>query len=160
VPELPANWETLHRIRVVQMIRNDTALLKVGDADVCALAAADVDDMLALVELTRPGPFRRRTVELGAFLGVRERGRLVAMAGERMWIGDHREVSGICTHPEAQGRGLARALTGRVINRMLRAGQTPILHVEAGNERAIAMYHGLGFVRLREFPLLYAKRTR
>jgi ribosomal protein S18 acetylase RimI-like enzyme len=36
-------------------------------------------------------------------------------------------------------------LTGRVINRMLRAGQTPILHVEAGNERAIAMYHGLGF---------------
>jgi predicted GNAT family acetyltransferase len=51
-------------------------------------------------------------------------------------------------------------LTGRVINRMLRAGQTPILHVEAGNERAIAMYHGLGFARLREFPLLYAKRTR
>src|SRR4029453_18394991 len=160
IPELPANWETLHRIRVVQMIRRDTALLKVGDVDVCPLAAADVDDMLALVELTRPGPFRRRTVELGAFLGIRERGRLVAMAGERMWIGDHREVSGICTHPEAQGRGLARALTGRVINRMLRAGQTPILHVEAGNEPAITMYHRLGFVRLREFPLLYAKRTQ
>ena len=97
VPDLPGNWETLHRIRVVQMIRRDPALLKVGDADVCALAAADVGDMLALVELTRPGPFRRRTVELGAFLGVREQGRLVAMAGERMWIGDHREVSGICT---------------------------------------------------------------
>ena len=160
IPDLPANWETLHRIRVVQMIRRDTALLKVGDADVSLLSAADVDDMLALVELTRPGPFRQRTIELGAFLGVREHGRLLAMAGERMWIGDHREVSGVCTHPDIQGRGLARALTGRVINRMLRAGQTPILHVEAANERAIAMYHGLGFVRLREFPLIYAKRTR
>ena len=160
VPELPANWETLHRIRVVQMIRRETAPLPVGDADVCALSAADVADMLALVDLTRPGPFRPRTIELGAFLGVRERGRLLAMAGERMWIGDHREVSGVCTHPDAQGRGLARALTGRVVNRMLRGGQTPILHVEGGNERAIRMYQDLGFVRLREFPLLYAQRTR
>ena len=77
-----------------------------------------------------------------------------------MWIGDHREVSGVCTHPDAQGRGLARALMGRVVNRMLRAGQTPFLHVESGNDRAIAMYVALGFERRAEFPLLYARRTR
>ena len=66
--------------------------------------------MLALVELTHPGPFRRRTVELGNFVGIRRDGRLLAMAGERMWIGDFREVSAVCTHPDAQGRGLARTL--------------------------------------------------
>ena len=160
VPEWPANWETLHRIRLVQMIRRETMPLGEGGAAVAVLTKADVGDMLALVELTHPGPFRERTIELGTFVGVRQGGRLLAMAGERMWIGDHREVSAVCTHPEAQGRGLARALMGRVINRMLRAGQTPILHVEGANERAIAMYEGLGFVRRAEFPLLYARRTR
>ncbi len=159
VPELPMNWETLHRIRIAQMIRRDTSPLPEGDAQITALSAADVADMLALVELTHPGPFRSRTVELGSFVGIRQDGQLLAMAGERMWIGDHREVSGVCTHPDAQGRGLARALMGRVVNRMLRAGQTPFLHVESGNERAIAMYVTLGFERRAEFPLLYARRT-
>jgi ribosomal protein S18 acetylase RimI-like enzyme len=160
VPKLSDSWETLHRIRIVQMIRRDTAPLPESDAPICALSATDVGDMLALVELTHPGPFRRRTVELGTFVGIRERGRLVAMAGERMWIGDHREVSGVCTHPEAEGRGFARALVARVINRMLRAGQTPFLHVESGNERAIAMYVRIGFEPRTELPLLYAKRLR
>ena len=160
VPDLPANWETLHRIRVVQMIRRERTPLPEGDAPVTALTSSDVGDMMALVDLTHPGPFRNRTVELGKFVGVRHDGQLLAMAGERMWIGDHREVSGVCTHPDAQRRGLARALMGRVINRMLRAGQTPFLHVESGNEQAIAMYHALGFVRRAEFALLYARRTR
>jgi ribosomal protein S18 acetylase RimI-like enzyme len=160
VPEWPANWETVHRIRLVQMIRRETAPLSERGVEVAILSAADVGEMLALVELTHPGPFRERTIELGTFVGVRQHGRLVAMAGERMWIGEHREVSAVCTHPEAQGRGFARVLMGRVINRMLRAGQTPFLHVESGNERAIAMYRGLGFVRRAEFPLLYARRTQ
>jgi len=160
VPEWPANWETVHSIRLVQMFRRDKAPLAEGGVEIAVLAAADVDDMLALVELTHPGPFRARTIELGTFVGVRQHGQLLAMAGERMWIGDHREVSAVCTHPEAQGRGLARAVMGRVINRMLRGGQTPFLHVESANERAIAMYEGLGFVRRAEFPLLYARRTQ
>jgi len=159
VPVLPAHWETLHRIRIVQMVRRDCAPLPETAEDVATLSTADVDDMMELVDLTHPGPFRKRTIELGTFVGIRRNGRLLAMAGERMWIGHHREVSGVCTHPEAQGRGLARTLMARVINRMLRAEQTPFLHVESTNERAIDMYGRLGFVRRTEFPLLYAKRT-
>ena len=121
LPEWPDNWETLHRMSLVQMIRREASPLPEGRAEIVPLSAADVADMLALVELTHPGPFRERTNELGAFVGVRERGRLLAMAGERMWIGSHREVSGVCTHPEAQGRGFARALMARVVNRMLHA---------------------------------------
>jgi predicted GNAT family acetyltransferase len=41
---------------------------------------------------------------------------------------------------------------------MLRAGQTPILHVDSRNTRAIDLYLALGFVRRAEYPLLYAKR--
>ena len=114
--------------------------------------------MAALVELTHPGPFRARTIELGTYIGIRDRGGLVAMAGERTWIGDFREVSAICTHPDAQRRGYARSLIGRVVNRMLRAGQTPYLHVESGNAVAIDVYRRLGFVRRTEFPALFASR--
>ncbi len=78
------------------------------------------------------------------------------MAGERMWIGDHREVSAVCTHPDAQGKGLARALMAHVVNRMLAAGQTPFLHVLSGNERAIAHLRGPGFRPPHGISLLYA----
>lgn len=158
VPELPAIWEVLHASELTQLVRTERSPLPEGDVDVVVLTPSDVPEMLALVELTHPGPFRTRTIELGTYIGIRERGRLVAMAGERTWIGDFREVSAVCTHPEAQGRGYARALIGRVVNRMLRAGQTPFLHAESNNEVAIDVYRRLGFVRRTRFPLLQAKR--
>jgi len=158
VPVLPTTWETLHESRITQMIRTDRSPLTERDLDVVALGPDDAAEMLALVELTQPGPFRARTVELGTYIGIREAGRLVAMAGERMWVRDCREVSAVCTHPDAQGRGYARELMSRVINRMLRLGQIPFLHVESGNARAIDIYVALGFERRADFPLLFAKR--
>ena len=158
IPALPPNWKTLYESRVTQMIRTVPAQLPEGDADASILGPADVAEMLALVELTKPGPFRPRTIALGTYVGIREAGRLVAMAGERSWVGDFREVSAVCTHPDAQGRGYARMLIGRVVNRMLRVGQTPYLHVESLNAGAIQLYLKLGFTRRIEFPLLHARR--
>jgi len=158
-PALGRDWAVLREARITQMIREDTASLPESNIEASVLDAADVEDMMTLVELTQPGPFRTRTIELGTFMGVRENGRLIAMAGERMWTGDLREVSGICTHPEARGRGYARALTARVVNRMLRAGQTPFLHVYSINHAAIDLYRALGFVQRAEFPLLHARRV-
>ena len=160
MPRLPAHWEILYESRLTQMIRSERAPLPEVDLDVSTLGPADVPEMLALVELTKPGPFRPRTIELGAYIGLRLGRRLVAMAGERLWIDDCREVSAVCTHPSVQGRGYAKALITRVVNRMLRAGQTPILHVESANTRAIGLYRALGFVPRTELSLLYAKRTR
>ena len=159
-PALGSDWEVLREARITQMIRRDRAPLDEGSVEVRSLAAADVGDMLELVELTQPGPFRPRTIELGRYIGIREGARLAAMAGERMWAGDYREVSAICTHPDVRGRGLARALIGRVVNRMLRAAQPPFLHVYSTNTTAIDVYLALGFVRRAEFPLLHARRVR
>jgi len=158
-PPLGSGWEVLREARITQMIRRDSAPLPEASVVVRRLDAADVPEMLALVELTQPGPFRPRTVELGTYIGIHEGGRLLAMAGERMWVGDYREASAICTHPDARARGYARALIGRVVNRMLRAGQIPFLHVYSTNERAIDVYLDLGFVRRAEFPLLHARRS-
>ncbi|MEO8344051.1 MAG: GNAT family N-acetyltransferase [Betaproteobacteria bacterium] len=156
--KLPGNWETVHASLLTQMIRADRTPLPEGEFNATILGPADVPEMLALVELTHPGPFRPRTIELGTYIGIREDGRLVAMAGERLWVRDCREVSAVCTHPDVEGRGYARALSSRVVNRMLRAGETPFLHVESSKARALGVYRSLGFERRAEYPLVHARR--
>jgi hypothetical protein len=46
------------------------------------LTLADVSEVEELVALTKPGPFARRTMVLGSYIGIRDGGRLAAMAGE------------------------------------------------------------------------------
>jgi hypothetical protein len=41
---------------------------------------------------------------------------------------------------------------------MLRAGETPFLHVENSKQRVIDPYHELGFVSRVEFTLMHVKR--
>ena len=109
------------------------------------LSIADVDEMLALTELTKPGPFGKRTPELGTYLGIRDGKRLVAMAGERLRLPGFTGVSAVCTHPEYQWRGFARKLISAVVRRITERGDTPFLHVAQVNARAIRVYEELGF---------------
>lgn len=156
----PAGWSSLLRLDVHQMVA--TELVPPGPGAVAAaaglrpLTAADVPAMLALVGLTQPGPFLAGTVELGGYVGVEEDGRLVAMAGERMRLPGHAELSAVCTHPDARGRGLASALTYHVARAIQARGETPLLHVADENEGARRLYEGLGFVTRRtlDFALL------
>lgn len=109
------------------------------------LGDADALEMQALAALTRPGPFRAKTHTMGRFIGVRHEGRLIAMAGERMKLDGFVEVSGVCTHPDFRGRGLAGALMRVVGARIVAEGATPFLHAYAANEGAIGLYRALGF---------------
>ena len=70
-----------------------------------------------------------------------------------------REVSGICTHPDAQGRGLARRLTAKLIRRQLLRGETPFLHVMRANEAARTLYRRMGFVDDRESVVRVIRRA-
>jgi len=124
-----------------------------------ALGPAHVPQMMALAAVTKPGPFAERTAELGEFHGIVEHGKLVAMAGERMHAGKLREVSGICTAPDHQGRGFGRRLTQLVIRRQLARGQTPFLHVMSANARARELYLRLGFRVDREVAVRVVTRT-
>jgi predicted GNAT family acetyltransferase len=114
-------------------------------AEAIPLADADAAEMLALAELTKPGPFRARTHRLGNFWGIRREGRLVAMAGERMKIPGMTEVSGVATHPDWRGHGFARSLSAFVASEIARRGETPFLHAFADNLAAIGLYESLGF---------------
>jgi predicted GNAT family acetyltransferase len=80
------------------------------------------------------------------------------MAGERMQAERRREVSGICTHPDYQGRGLARRLTALVVRRELARGETPFLHVVSTTARAITLYERMGFVMARDVAVRVVSR--
>jgi predicted GNAT family acetyltransferase len=116
-----------------------------SDPEIIELGAADVPSMMELTALTKPGPFNKRTHELGTYLGIRRNGKLVAMAGERLKVPGYTEVSAICTHPEHTGHGYARILTTEVMRRIRSRGETPFLHVRQDNVRAIELYQRLGF---------------
>jgi predicted GNAT family acetyltransferase len=109
------------------------------------LTPADVPAMQELVARTRPGPFAARTHELGTYLGYRDNGALVAMAGTRMRCPGFQEVSAVCTDDEYRGRGLASRLVRAVGARITAAGDQPMLHVLDENTTAIRVYEALGY---------------
>lgn len=122
------------------------------------LTVDDVPQMLALVAATEPGPFRPRTIEMGRYYGHFDGARLVAMAGERLHLDGFTEISAVCTHPDARGRGLASGITGVVAEGIFERDEQPFLHVAENNAGALRVYEGLGFVRRRvvEFALIQA----
>ena len=148
LPEPAAGWTHLGGGIGHQMVLGELAPVPVPIAR--PLGADDVGQMLALVEVTRPGPFSVRTVELGHYFGVFDGDALVAMAGERLQLPGYTEVSVVCTHPDWRGRGLAAGLTARVAQGILARGDTPILHHAADNDPARRVYEALGFQFRRE----------
>jgi len=132
----------------------------VSGVDIVTLGANDVPDMLALVELTKPGPFGVRTHELGTFLGIRIDGQLVAMTGERMKPGNFTEMTAVCVHPSHRGRGYAQALLGAVARQIVARGEIPFLHVFSNNNSAIALYRRQGMdIRTRLHVTVLQKRV-
>ena len=136
---------------IVQMVRSVRGVEPdTGELAPCRLTATDAPAMVALAELTEPGPFRLRTLELGNFYGIFHGPELVAMAGKRTHLPGLVEVSGVCTHPEARGRGYARRLMQIVIDEIEREGKTAFLHAFSINP-AIRLYEMLGFEKRQEF---------
>jgi ribosomal protein S18 acetylase RimI-like enzyme len=154
--------EVARSLPLLQMLRDNPEPPQLaGDEPapvIRALTAADVPQMMALAELTKPGPFNIRTREMGDFVGIHSEGELVAMAGQRLHVPGYTELSGVCTHPEYLGRGYAAVLMTVLIRQILDRGERPLLHVLPDNTRAVALYERLGFsVRLRSRYVILQK---
>lgn len=145
--------QATHIGTIHQMVATREAPARIEESGFVTLGAADSPDMLALVARTQPGPFGKRTHEMGSYIGLRDAGRLVAMAGERMKMSGYVEISGVCVDDAWRNRGIAGRLVS-VLRRQIEArGDTAFLHVFGHNHAAIAVYERLGFALRRTFAL-------
>jgi predicted GNAT family acetyltransferase len=142
---VPAQCVAVKEAQGVQLLATRSLLGEAALDGIEPLSDADAPEMLALARLTEPGPFLARTPTMGRFLGIRIDGRLAAMAGERLRLPGYTEVSGVCTHPDFRGRGLARRLSATVAAHIESRGEQPFLHAWRSNAAAIALYESLGF---------------
>lgn len=152
--ETPENWKLLTHIDMFQLVY-DHAHVPTGDENPFEdLDENHVLEMIDLVKLTQPGPFKSKTILLGNYTGVFQNYQLVSMAGHRFHPAPYIEISAVCTHPDHLGNGYAYTLLREQIKRILAKGQIPFLHVRDDNEGAINLYQKLGFV-IRTSMLAY-----
>ncbi|WP_342087993.1 GNAT family N-acetyltransferase [Dyadobacter sp. OTU695] len=155
---IPHPWELLAVVPGYQMLYHGLAGPVSDGPPVVPLTTAHVPEMIALTSLTAPGPFSTETIRFGHYEGIFDDGRLVAMAGQRMHPEGHAEISAVCTHPNHLGKGYARHLLLRQVNRIQQNGEQPFLHVKADNKRAIGVYESLGFTIRTEIFFYVLKR--
>ncbi|MBS1784136.1 MAG: GNAT family N-acetyltransferase [Acidobacteria bacterium] len=141
----PSGWQVEMESTMFKMIWDGAIPEADAAPEAVALGPEHAEAAYDLAMLTKPGPFGLRTLELGEYFGIFEEGRLVAMAGERLHAGPLREISGVCTHPDFQGRGYAKRLMLKLIRREMGRGETPCLHVASGNTTAHGLYLRMGF---------------
>jgi len=139
-------FQSLSCLQMVALTLPEDTSIRMAIPTVVRLGENDVPEMLQLTGLTNPGPFKERTLELGAYIGVRDRGILVAMAGERMQFAQYVEISAVCVHPDYRGKGYARFLLTTLMRQIAERRMVPFLHVLAENTTAIALYESLGFM--------------
>ena len=158
LPERP-EWRVLGVMRLHQMVCEAPSAEAEEFDD---LTTADVPEMLELAQLTDPGPFLDRTIEMGRYIGVRTDRRLVAMAGERMRLPGWVEISAVCTHPDGRGHGYASRLVACLLKDCFANQQGAFLHVRDGSvseASATAIYERLGFRHRRDLFGHFMQRT-
>jgi predicted GNAT family acetyltransferase len=151
VTAVTAGWQQLAVLPCHQMVCTEPQLSDVSIGQ--KMIDEDAPAMLALAELTEPGPFAIETNKLGNYFGVYDQENLAAMAGERFRLPGFVEVSGVCTHPSARGKGYASQVVSRVLAEIKSRDEIAFLHVRKGSpseHSAIRVYEKLGFVHHQE----------
>ncbi|TSD66282.1 GNAT family N-acetyltransferase [Inquilinus sp. KBS0705] len=141
---IPVSWKLMREMDLLQMVYEGERLTTIGEGLV-DLEEQHIPAMIALTQLTNPGPFLQRTIDFGNYTGIFADGELVAMAGQRQQPSPYVEVSAVCTHPNHLGKGYASILLREQVRRIMAVAGIPFLHVLAGNQGAIKVYERLGF---------------
>lgn len=143
--KIPDRWKLISQIDMFQMVYEPFMQSPMVKYQFKNLNRVHVDEMIELIKLTQPGPFRSNTISLGNYTGIFKEEKLVSMAGQRFHPVPYVEISAVCTHPDHLGKGYAHSLLQEQIRRILEKSQVPFLHVRNDNLAAVKLYKKLGF---------------
>jgi ribosomal protein S18 acetylase RimI-like enzyme len=124
------------------------------------------DELLAFYAVSYPDNwFDPRMLRLEPYVGLREGGELMAVAGLHVWSSAYgvAAIGNVAVHPHARGRGLGAAVTWALCQRLRGRAQTIALNVQADNTAAISAYRRVGFVPVapyEEVRLTISGRSR
>jgi GNAT superfamily N-acetyltransferase len=156
--EIPGEWDVIDYLEALQMVYPNPPSGSTPSSEIVHLHNNNIPQMMALTEMTHPGPFFKRTIEFGNYEGIFKGDELVSMAGQRMHAGDYVEISAVCTHPGHKGKGYASELIISQV-RQIRSAAIPFLHVKDDNLHAIKLYKSLGF-EVRKQMHIYSIRKK
>lgn len=157
-PESWEGWEFGYTFESVQMLYNGEIPDAEGLEECKRVREEDIPALLELTAIVYPNYFRAGTVSLGPYFAVWRDGKVAAMAGTRLSFPGYRELSTVCTHPDYRGQGLARKLSIRVIQEIMRNGEKPFLHTESDNSSAQKLYQSIGFTETHRLPITVVTR--
>ncbi|MFI2610782.1 GNAT family N-acetyltransferase [Kitasatospora sp. NPDC018619] len=118
------------------------------------LTPGDADAVRALLAESYPDSwFDPRLLADGGYVGVREDGRLLAVAGVHVRSPAQRValLGNVATHPDARGRGLARACVSALCRHLAATTDHLGLNVRTDNAPAIRLYERLGFTTVATY---------
>lgn len=138
-------YQPEHCVRMCRMY-SEQAVPAEGRAE-CLLPAdrTEIEELLATGEWVLFLPDR---LDGGFYYGVRENGRLVAIAGTHLASTRYNiaALGSVFTHPAHRGKGLARICCSHVLAAIGQAGiRRIVLNVEEAKASARGLYEGLGF---------------
>ncbi|PZV77166.1 FR47-like protein [Algoriphagus aquaeductus] len=143
---LDEKWAVHNDHELLQMVcERDFSQIE-PNSQIHHLNESHIPEMLALTQLTKPGPFLSKTIDFGDYFGFFSNGKLVSMAGSRLSPSPFTEVSAVCTHPDFAGQGISRKVMPFILQRIQQRGKTPFLHLYPDNTPALRLYSSLGFV--------------
>jgi ribosomal protein S18 acetylase RimI-like enzyme len=164
-PELEQALADAYRIechgRFLKMALSDPATLTTIDTSrTFVLTPDDLEEVLAFYRSSYPGNwFDPRMLGSGRYVGLRQDGDLVAVAGVHVYSPRYgvAALGNIATHPAYRGRGLATIVTARLCQELIGEVSTIGLNVRSDNAPAITCYTRLGFTVVapyEEFTLM------
>jgi ribosomal protein S18 acetylase RimI-like enzyme len=129
--------------------------------DVVWITSRDLEALQALYQSAYPDNwFDARMLETGYYCGIRDAERWLAVAGVHVVSREHKvaALGNIVTAQSLRGRGLGRAVTSALCQKLRRDGIEVIgLNVMRDNAAAIACYRRLGFEVIAEYEELEAR---
>jgi predicted GNAT family acetyltransferase len=170
VPNLPARVYAHLTPSLVELVRSRYELseqgrhLKMGlarhdlvepEPEALLLGTDDLDEIADFYAEAYPHTwFVPRMIETGRYVGLREGGRLVCVAGVHVWSPTWRvaAVGNVATLPSHRLRGFARVACSHLCTLLLDDGiDTIALNVRADNLPAISAYATLGFEPVAQY---------
>jgi len=123
-------------------------------ASIIRLDQAHADELEKMYVLAYPdGYFERRILQTGKYFGYLHDDQIVSVAGVHVDSEEHgvSVLGSIATLPEFRGKGLATAVTARLLRELVSQRDIITLNVDSANAPAVKCYSNLGFVKTHEY---------